>query len=28
VDLVMGLDNISLREDLTYTEVLKLLLEK
>jgi phosphoadenosine phosphosulfate reductase len=28
VDLVMGLDNISLREDLTYTEVLKLLLDK
>lgn len=28
VDLVMGLDNISLREDLTYAEVLKLLLEK
>lgn len=28
VDLVMGLDNIYLREDLTYTEVLKLLLEK
>lgn len=28
VDLVMGLDNISLREDLSYTEVLKLLLEK
>lgn len=28
VDLVMGLDNISLREDLTYTEVLKLLLYK
>jgi phosphoadenosine phosphosulfate reductase len=28
VDLVMGLDNISLRDDLTYTEVLKLLLEK
>jgi hypothetical protein len=27
VDLVMGLDNISLREDLTYTEVLKLLLD-
>ncbi len=28
VDLVMGLDNISLREDLSYTEALKLLLEK
>jgi len=28
VDLVMGLDNISLREDLSYKEVLKLLLEK
>ncbi|MFA5806168.1 MAG: phosphoadenosine phosphosulfate reductase family protein [Melioribacteraceae bacterium] len=28
VDLVMGLDNISLREDLTYLEVLKLLLDK
>jgi phosphoadenosine phosphosulfate reductase len=28
VDLVMGLDNISLREDLTYTEVLILLLDK
>jgi phosphoadenosine phosphosulfate reductase len=28
VDLMMGLDNISLREDLTYTEVLKLLLDK
>jgi len=28
VDLVMGLDNISLREDLTYIEVLKLLLDK
>lgn len=28
VDLVMGLDNISLREDLTYSEVLKLLLDK
>lgn len=28
VDLAMGLDNISLREDLTYTEVLKLLLDK
>ncbi len=28
VDLVMGLDNISLREDLTYNEVLKFLLEK
>lgn len=28
VDLVMGLDNISLREDLTYQEVLKLLLDK
>jgi len=27
VDLVMGLDNISLREDLTYVEVLKLLIE-
>ncbi len=27
-DLVMGLDNISLREDLTYPEVLKLLLDK
>ena len=27
-DLVMGLDNISLREDLTYLEVLKLLLDK
>lgn len=28
VDLVMGLDNISLREDLTYLDVLKLLLDK
>lgn len=28
VDLVMGLDNISLREDLDYFEVLKLLIEK
>jgi len=27
VDLVMGLDNISLREDLTYQEVIKLILE-
>ena len=28
VDLVMGLDNITLREDLSYTEVLHLLLNK
>jgi 3'-phosphoadenosine 5'-phosphosulfate sulfotransferase (PAPS reductase)/FAD synthetase/ferredoxin len=28
VDLVMGLDNISLREDLTYKETLKILLDK